>query len=65
MVLGPIPPAGSTHGLEIHNVVSTLEMRDAVMENLQWADCIVKAAAGGDYRVKEKAEHKIKRNTKN
>jgi phosphopantothenoylcysteine decarboxylase/phosphopantothenate--cysteine ligase len=64
VVLGPVSPAGSTHGLEIHGVVSTLEMRDAVMENLQWADCIVKAAAVGDYRAKEKAEHKIKRHTK-
>ena len=64
VILGPIPPAGSTHGLEIHNIVSTQEMRDVVMENLQWADCIVKAAAVGDYRAKEKAEHKIKRSTK-
>jgi phosphopantothenoylcysteine decarboxylase/phosphopantothenate--cysteine ligase len=64
VVLGPTSPTGSTHGLEIHDVVSTLEMRDAVMESLPWADCIVKAAAVGDYRAKEKAEHKIKRKTK-
>jgi phosphopantothenoylcysteine decarboxylase/phosphopantothenate--cysteine ligase len=64
VILGPVPPAGSTHGLEIHGVVSTIEMRDAVMEHLQWADCIVKAAAVGDYRAMEKAEHKIKRNAK-
>ncbi|MDR1622186.1 MAG: bifunctional phosphopantothenoylcysteine decarboxylase/phosphopantothenate--cysteine ligase CoaBC, partial [Synergistaceae bacterium] len=64
VVLGPVSPACSVHGLEIHSVVSTLEMRDAVMENLQWADCIVKAAAVGDYRAKEKAGHKLKRNTK-
>jgi phosphopantothenoylcysteine decarboxylase/phosphopantothenate--cysteine ligase len=64
VVLGPVPSTGSTHGLEILRVVSTLEMRDAVMENLQWADCIVKAAAVGDYRAEKKAEHKIKRHTK-
>ncbi|MDR1978207.1 MAG: bifunctional phosphopantothenoylcysteine decarboxylase/phosphopantothenate--cysteine ligase CoaBC [Synergistaceae bacterium] len=63
VILGPASPAGSAHGLEIHGVVSTLEMRDAVMENLEWADCIVKAAAVGDYRAEEKADHKIKRNT--
>ena len=63
VVLGPVSPT-STHGLEILNVISALEMRDAVMENLQWADYIVKAAAVGDYRAEKKAEHKIKRNTK-
>ena len=63
VILGPVSPPRSVHGLEILNVVSTLEMRDAVMENLQWADCVVKAAAVGDYRAEKKAEHKIKRNT--
>ncbi|MDR2180419.1 MAG: bifunctional phosphopantothenoylcysteine decarboxylase/phosphopantothenate--cysteine ligase CoaBC [Synergistaceae bacterium] len=63
VILGPVSPASSTHGLEIYGVVSALEMRDAVMENLEWADCIVKAAAVGDYRAQERAGHKIKRNT--
>jgi phosphopantothenoylcysteine decarboxylase/phosphopantothenate--cysteine ligase len=60
VVLGPVP-AGCTHGLEVHGVVSALEMRDAVMDNLAWADCVVKAAAVGDYRAQNKAEHKMKR----
>jgi phosphopantothenoylcysteine decarboxylase/phosphopantothenate--cysteine ligase len=60
VILGPVP-AGNTHGLEIHNVVSALEMRDAVMRHLDWADYIVKAAAVGDYRAKDRAGHKIKR----
>jgi phosphopantothenoylcysteine decarboxylase/phosphopantothenate--cysteine ligase len=60
VILGPVP-AGCTHGLEVHGVVSALEMRDAVMDNLAWADCVVKAAAVGDYRAQNKAEHKMKR----
>ena len=31
------------------------------MDNLPWADYIVKAAAVGDYRAKNIAEHKVKR----
>lgn len=69
VVLGPVSgeamsSAGGAHGLEIHNVVSALEMRDAVMENLGWADCVVKAAAVGDYRARTREEHKIKREKK-
>jgi phosphopantothenoylcysteine decarboxylase/phosphopantothenate--cysteine ligase len=61
VILGPVPSPGSTHGLEIHRVVSALEMRDAVMRHLDWADYIVKAAAVGDYRARDMAAHKIKR----
>jgi phosphopantothenoylcysteine decarboxylase/phosphopantothenate--cysteine ligase len=64
LILGPAPQTGSLHGLEVHGIVSALEMRDAVMENLGWADCVVKAAAVGDYRASEKAGHKIKREKK-
>ncbi|MDR1875422.1 MAG: bifunctional phosphopantothenoylcysteine decarboxylase/phosphopantothenate--cysteine ligase CoaBC [Synergistaceae bacterium] len=64
VVLGPAPRVGSTHGLEVHDVVSALAMRDAVMENLEWAGCVVKAAAVGDYRSEERVEHKIKREKK-
>ncbi len=64
LILGPVESPGSLHGLELHSVTSALEMRDAVMENLDWADCIVKAAAVGDYRAKELSESKIKRDKK-
>ncbi|MDR2528243.1 MAG: bifunctional phosphopantothenoylcysteine decarboxylase/phosphopantothenate--cysteine ligase CoaBC [Synergistaceae bacterium] len=60
VILGPAP-VGCAHGLEIRGVVSALEMRDAVMENLDWADCVVKAAAVGDYRARDRADRKIKR----
>jgi phosphopantothenoylcysteine decarboxylase/phosphopantothenate--cysteine ligase len=61
VVLGPVSPPGNVHGLDIRNVVSALEMRDAVMDNLEWADCVVKSAAVGDYRAQNIADHKIKR----
>jgi len=61
VILGPVPSVENTHGLEILDVVSALEMREAVMENLNWANCVVKAAAVGDYRAPRVAEHKIKR----
>jgi phosphopantothenoylcysteine decarboxylase/phosphopantothenate--cysteine ligase len=61
VVLGPVPSPGSTHGLELHRVVSALEMRDAVMRHLDWSDYIIKAAAVGDYRARDRAVHKIKR----
>ncbi|MDR1649051.1 MAG: bifunctional phosphopantothenoylcysteine decarboxylase/phosphopantothenate--cysteine ligase CoaBC [Synergistaceae bacterium] len=61
VILGPVPSPGNTHGLEIHRVVSALEMRDAVMSHLDWADYVVKAAAVGDYRARDRAGHKIKR----
>jgi phosphopantothenoylcysteine decarboxylase/phosphopantothenate--cysteine ligase len=61
VILGPVASVESRHGLEIQNVESAVEMRDAVMENLAWADCVVKAAAVGDYRASNVAGHKIKR----
>lgn len=63
VVLGPVSYNGTVHGLEIINVVSALEMHKAVMDNLSWADGVVKAAAVGDYRAQERALQKIKRNT--
>ncbi|MDR1378267.1 MAG: bifunctional phosphopantothenoylcysteine decarboxylase/phosphopantothenate--cysteine ligase CoaBC [Synergistaceae bacterium] len=61
VILGPVNATGCVHGLKIRNVISALEMRDAVMDSLAWADCVVKAAAVGDYRAQDKSEHKIKR----
>ena len=61
VVLGPVEAPRTLHGLDVIRVVSALEMRDAVMDNLPWSDFIVKAAAVGDYRAKERAERKVKR----
>ena len=61
VVLGPVEVPYRMHGLDVIPVVSALEMRDAVMKNSEWAKIIVKAAAVGDYRAKERAERKVKR----
>lgn len=42
------------------DVLTTRQMRDAVMENLPRADIIIKAAAPSDYRVINRAKNKIK-----
>ena len=55
----------NSYGLEIIKVKSALEMLEAVKENLSWADIIIKAAAVGDYRVKNFSSQKIKRGNKN
>jgi len=60
LVSGPVaikPP----HGVEIIQVKSAEEMKEAVMGKLQDSDYIVKAAAVGDYRPKTRLEEKIKR----
>ena len=46
--------------VKVVKVDTTLQMFDVVMDNLKWADIIIKAAAPADYRVKNKAESKLK-----
>ncbi|MBR1746770.1 MAG: bifunctional phosphopantothenoylcysteine decarboxylase/phosphopantothenate--cysteine ligase CoaBC [Clostridia bacterium] len=50
-------------GCEIVEVKSTLDMFDAVMDNLPRADVVIKAAAPADYRVKNRSDTKIKSET--
>ena len=59
IIAGPVDLDG--YGLSVKHVVSAQEMLEAVRENLSWADYIVKAAAVGDYRVKDYSSHKLKR----
>lgn len=62
LILGPADESAlPLHGLSVTRVTSALDMYDAVMENLDWAQYIVKAAAVGDYRAKEKHDRKVKR----
>ncbi|MBE6099827.1 MAG: bifunctional phosphopantothenoylcysteine decarboxylase/phosphopantothenate--cysteine ligase CoaBC [Anaerovibrio sp.] len=49
-------------GVKLIKVETAAQMRDAVMDNCQQADIIIKAAAVADYRVQEVSEHKIKKN---
>ena len=50
-------------GIEVINVTSAIQMCDAVMQNSQWADVIIKSAAVGDYRPKQQQEQKIKKDS--
>jgi phosphopantothenoylcysteine decarboxylase/phosphopantothenate--cysteine ligase len=52
------------HGFRTIRVVSADDMYHAVMENLNWADVIIKAAAVGDYRIASPQSSKIKRENK-
>ena len=49
------------YGIKVIEVKSALEMFEAVKDNYQKQDFIIKAAAVGDYRVKEIASEKIKK----
>jgi phosphopantothenoylcysteine decarboxylase/phosphopantothenate--cysteine ligase len=49
------------YGVETIDVLSADDMLKAVLENLEWADIIVKAAAVSDYRVETTSSEKIKR----
>jgi phosphopantothenoylcysteine decarboxylase/phosphopantothenate--cysteine ligase len=60
LVAGPVhlpTPAGVTR----RNVVSALEMRDAVLAELPGQDVFIAVAAVADYRPVASAEHKIKK----
>ncbi len=48
-------------GVEVVQVVSARQMREAVMERLAKATVVVKAAAVADYRPAERSEQKIKK----
>ena len=63
IIAGPVNLDG--YGLSVKHVVTAQEMLDAVRENLSWADYIVKAAAVGDYRVKDYSDRKLKREGRN
>lgn len=60
LVSGPVrlqPPAG----VEVVNVHTALEMRDAVMSRLSAATIIVKSAAVADYHVADVPQQKVKK----
>jgi phosphopantothenoylcysteine decarboxylase/phosphopantothenate--cysteine ligase len=48
-------------GVRRISVMTAQEMHDAVMEEFPTVDIVVKAAAVADYRSRENAEHKIKK----
>ena len=61
LILGASNNDLNLYGFQVEKVSSTQNMLDAVMNNLEDSDIIVKAAAVGDYRAKEFQAKKIKR----
>lgn len=52
----PAPP-----GVELFRVVTAQEMLELVMENLEWSEVVIKAAAVADYRPAQFSPEKIKK----
>ncbi|MBQ7154470.1 MAG: bifunctional phosphopantothenoylcysteine decarboxylase/phosphopantothenate--cysteine ligase CoaBC [Synergistaceae bacterium] len=61
VISGPVEAYSFCDGLKVEGVTTAVEMLEAVRKNLDWADYVVKAAAVGDYRVKDYSAHKLKR----
>lgn len=59
-VVAGVMTADIPRGVNVVRVQSTQEMFDAVMDNLESNDYIIKSAAPADYRVENKSEQKIK-----
>lgn len=47
--------------VSVINILTAAQMYDAMISNMENADIIIKVAAVADYRVKDVAEHKIKK----
>jgi len=60
LVSGP-SPLPDPPGVEVVRVETAEEMRDAVLARFEEADAVVKAAAVADWRPKERAEGKLKK----
>lgn len=60
LVSGPVgitPP----EGVRLIKISTTIEMRDAILNNFEKQDAFIMAAAPADYRVKEQSQQKIKK----
>lgn len=60
LVSGPVS-IDAPYGVEVVNVSSAIQMRDAVMSRLENMDFIIKSAAVGDYRPESVSDDKIKK----
>jgi phosphopantothenoylcysteine decarboxylase/phosphopantothenate--cysteine ligase len=63
LVAGP-SPLETPHGVERTDTVSAAEMLDATARNFPWSTALVMAAAVADFRPRNPAPHKIKKNTR-
>ncbi len=64
LVSGPthLPPPP---GVRVEYVTSAREMREAVFQNFDWCEVLVKAAAVADYRPETSSQHKLKKTGEN
>ncbi len=65
LIAGPVDSSLNFYGFDVIKIISARDMLQAVLNNLSWADYIVKAAAVGDYRAENISGKKIKRENKN
>ena len=61
LVAGPVSLKTGNANIERIDVMSAIEMHDAVMQALPASDAVILCAAVADYRVEEVADKKIKR----
>lgn len=61
LVAGPVSLKTESANIERIDVMSAVEMHDAVMQALPASDAVILCAAVADYRVEEVADKKIKR----
>lgn len=62
LIAGGAVALADPHGVRVLHTESALAMRGAVLQEAEDADIVIKAAAVADYRPKEAAAHKIKKN---
>lgn len=63
LVAGP-SPLETPHGIERIDTVSAAQMLDATARNFPWSTALVMAAAVADFRPRNPAAHKIKKNAR-
>jgi phosphopantothenoylcysteine decarboxylase/phosphopantothenate--cysteine ligase len=62
LISGPVY-LKTPYGVERLNIESAQEMKEAVLDNLKWADVIIMAAAVADYKPANVSPKKIKKNS--
>ena len=65
LVCGPSSLSTSSYNIQRINVVSALEMKDAMENRFEDSDIVIMSAAVADYRPATKAEQKIKKDDEN
>jgi phosphopantothenoylcysteine decarboxylase/phosphopantothenate--cysteine ligase len=62
LISGPSPLTPPPY-IEFVSVESALDMRDAVMDKLEWAQVVIMSAAVSDYRPRDQMDQKLKKSS--